>query len=87
MISKIDVNGIMTSLEARAKYRDKYIGFLTVEQKMTDPDNEKIIVVYIADTYEDSFLIPPVTDDGQRIARMEGLGVGGTEIGGICFDE
>ena len=27
------------------------------------------------------------TADGQIISHMEGLGVGGTEIGGIVFDE
>jgi len=87
MVKQIDSRDIITNLEARMKYRDKYIGFVTVDQKMADPDNEKIIVKYLIDTYDDCFLLPLKTADGQIISHMEGLGVGGTEIGGIVFDE
>ena len=87
MISEIGKRVVLTDLEARKIYRDKYIGYITIEQNITDPENEKIIVLYTADNYEESFEIPSETDDGQHIARMAGLGIGGTEIGGICFDE
>jgi len=87
MIIEIKEKVILTDLEARKKYRDKYIGYITIEQNITDPENEKIVVLFTADNYEESFEIPSETDEGQHIARMAGLGIGGTEIGGICFDE
>ena len=87
MIIEINEKVVLTDLEARKKYRDKYIGYITVEQNITDPENEKIIVIYTADSYDESFEIPSETEEGQLIARMAGLGIGGTEIGGICFDE
>ena len=87
MVVELKNKEVLTDLEARKKYRDKYIGYITVEQNVFDPDNEKIIALYTADGYDESYKIPPETNKGQLIARMAGLGVGGTEIGGICFDE
>jgi hypothetical protein len=87
MINKVGNKEIITDLEARKKYRDKYIGYIIVEQKVTDPENAKIIVEYIADNYDESYEMPAKTEKGQFISRMAGLGVGGTEIGGVCFDE
>jgi hypothetical protein len=87
MICKTNNDEVITDLEARKKYRDKYIGYVTVEQKITDPENEKIIVLYTADNYEECYKIPAKTKNGVLISRTIGLGIGGTEIGGVYFDQ
>jgi hypothetical protein len=87
MIYKVDNKETVTRLDAKKKYRDKYIGYITAQQRITDPENEIIIVVYTADNYDESYEIPAKAENGQFIARMAGLGVGGTEIGGVYFDE
>jgi hypothetical protein len=87
MIYKVDNKETVTRIGAKKKYRDKYIGYITVQQKMKDPENEVIIVVYTADSYDESYEMPAKDENGQFIARMRGLGVGGTEIGGVYCDE
>jgi hypothetical protein len=87
MICETNSKEVMTDLEARKKYRDKYIGYITVEQRITDPENERIMVLYTADSFNESYEMPPKTDKGEIISRTAGLGVGGTEIGGVIFDE
>jgi len=87
VIRKVDDKEILTSLEARKKYQDKFIGFVTVEQKITDPENERIRVMYTADGYDESFKMPAKTESGDFISIAIGMGVGGTMMGGICFDE
>jgi hypothetical protein len=87
MICKTNSSEVITDLEARKKYRDKYIGYVTVEQRITDPENERIMVLYTADNFNESYEMPSKTANGELISRTVGLGVGGTEIGGVFFDE
>ena len=77
---------ILTLREAREKYRKFYVGFVDTEPKYHDPDNTKGYVVCIMDEYEEGYTIPRETSDGKFISLMSGYAVGGTQIGGICFD-
>jgi hypothetical protein len=54
---------------------------------MADPDNEKGYVVCVMDSYDEGFGIERKTENGDFIAVMPGYAVGGTFIGGVCFDE
>ena len=77
---------IMTTREARKKYRTYHIGFVSTEKNLQNPDNEKGYVVCIMDTYEEGFEIERKTEDGKFISVLSGYAVGGTEIGGVYLD-
>ena len=85
MIEKIDGKEIMTSLEARKKYKKYYIGYVSVERKMTDWDNSLVYVLYTM-TREDRYNIPKRTEDGKVISMMPGHAVGGIEIGVLYYE-
>ena len=87
MVMKVDDHEVMTSREAMEKYEKYFIGFVTIEQNLSDPDNEIGYVIYIMDTYDEGFSIPRRTESNQFIAVMPGYAVGGTEIGGVYFNE
>jgi len=82
-VKKIDDQEIITTREAKEKYKQYHIGFVITEPKIEDPDNEKGYVVCILDSYNEGFTIPRKTDDGAFISIMPGYSVGGTELGGI----
>jgi len=85
MVKKVDKKEIMTSRQAKEQYREFHIGFVTTEQNMTDPDNEKGYVVCIMDSYDEGYNIPRRTDNGDFISIMSGYAVGGTEIGALLY--
>ena len=87
MIQIINDKEIMTTWEARKKYEKYYIGYVSVERKMTDWDNSLVYVVYTI-TREDRYkhTIPKRTEDGKVISIMPGHAVGGIEIGGLYFE-
>ena len=87
MITKIDIKEITTCLNARQKYENKYIGMVVTDQKLQDPDNTKGYVIYLMDSYDETFKIPRRLEDGSFISSMPGMAVGGTEIGGVFFDD
>lgn len=72
--------------DARKKYEDKYIGMVITEQKLNDPNNSMGYVVYIMDTYEETFKIPRNLEGGLFVSTMPGMAVGGIEIGGLYFN-
>jgi len=78
---------ILTSRAAREKYSSYYIGFARVEPNMTDPDNEKGYVVFVANTKRELQTMPRETDDGFRISIEPGYALGGVEIGGLYYNE
>ena len=85
MVQTIDGINIITSREARETYENYYIGFVTTEQNLSDPDNEMGYVVYIMDSYDEGFTIPRRTNEGHFISIISGYAVGGIEIGAIYF--
>ena len=87
MIRQIDNEGTMTCREAKEKYEQYYIGFVTTEQNMSNPDCEVGYVICIMDTYEEGFSIPRRTEDNSFVTVMPGYAVGGKEIGGVYFNE
>lgn len=87
MITKIEDKKVITCLEARKKYSRHYIGYVTTELNLVDPETTKVLVVYLADSYNEQYEIPVETVEGQHISLMRGMSVGGTEIGGVCFDK
>ena len=87
MVRKISNKEILTCVAARKKYGQNYIGMVITEQKMTDPDNSQGYVLYVMDKYEEQFEIPRWLDDKTFVSTMPGMAVGGTEIGGVCFDD
>jgi hypothetical protein len=86
MITKISNNEVLTSLEARRKYEKNYIGFITVEQKIMDFDNEKVKVLYTADSNKESYNIPSMNESGELISLMAGMGAGETVIGNLIYE-
>jgi hypothetical protein len=87
MVKKIEDKIIMTSIEARRKYEKYYIGFVSIEQRMADPDNERGYVAYLADTEDEAYeAIPRFTEEGIYIGIEPGHAVGGIRLGGFYFD-
>ena len=86
MVRNIADRKIVTCREAMEKYEKYYIGFVTTEDNVTDPDNEKGYVVCIMDTYDEGYTFSRETDEGQFISIMPGYAVGGTEIGAIVYE-
>ena len=87
MVQRIDSRELTTRLAAKKRYRNYYIGFVTSEQNMSDPDNEEGYVAYVADSEDEQYQIPRDTEDGQYISIMTGHSVGGTRIGVAVFDD
>ena len=85
-VKKIDEKEIITTREAKEKYEKHHMGFVVTEPKIEDPDNEKGYVVCLLDSYDEGFKISRKTGDGKFISILSGYAVGGTEIGGVCFD-
>ena len=57
MLTRIETKEIMTSWEARNKYRDKYIRFIITEI-VDRGDNDLGYVVYVYDKEREEFEIP-----------------------------
>ena len=88
MVQRIDNNELMTCVNAKRKYSDKYIGFVTTEQNMADPDNELGYVVYLADFEDELNQIPTYTDDDEYISIMTGFSViDDIRVGVAIFDD
>ena len=87
MIKKLSEKEILTRIAARKKYERHYIGMVITEQKLKDPDNSLGYVLYLMDKYDEQFEIPRWLDEETFVATMPGMAVGGTEIGGVCFDD
>lgn len=87
MVREIDDKTIMTRSEARSNYRKFYIGMVFQERNYQNPESEKGYVVYVADSYDESFDIPRKLDDGSHVSVVTGHAVGGIEIGSVYIGE
>jgi hypothetical protein len=87
MITKIEDREYMTCTEARQKYEKHYVGMVITDQKLHDSENSLGYVVYIMDTYDETYEIPRHLDGGLFVVAMPGMAVGGIEMGCVCFDE
>ena len=86
MVRKIEDKEIMTTRETREKYKEYYIGFVTTERNMEDPDNTRGRVVFMAGSKNEIYEAPEFKEKRKKISVITGYAVGGTEIGGVYFD-
>ena len=85
LVRKIDDTELLSISEAREKYKKYFVGFVTTEQNLSDPDNTKGFVVYVMDSHDEGYTFPRRTEDGKFISVFEGYAVGGTEIGALIY--
>jgi hypothetical protein len=76
-VRQINDEIMMTSSEAHEKYATLYVGFARVESNMSDPDNERGYVVYVADTKKEMHTMPRKTESGVSISIEPGYALGG----------
>jgi hypothetical protein len=84
MAQIIDCKDILTTSEARRKYRRNYIGFITTEQNLENPDFCRGYVEYLFTSQTEGLKLARDLRPSKRISVLRGYGVQEPiEIGGI----
>jgi hypothetical protein len=80
----VDSKDIITTREARKKYNQNYIGFITTEQNLENPDFCKGYVEYLFFSLSEGLKLASELRPNKRISVLRGYGVQEPqEIGGI----
>ena len=83
MLTKIEVQEIMTKRQAAEKYYDKYFHFVTTKE-VDRLDNDLGYVIYTYDCGRDMRGIPRKELEGKMIGRLVGVAAEkGIHVGGI----
>jgi hypothetical protein len=84
MAEVVDCRDILTTREARSKYSKNYIGFITTEQNLENPDFCRGYVEYLFTSEVEGLKLASELRSTKRMSILRGYGIyEPIEIGGI----